>query len=70
MRYPLKTFCIECGDYRQYIVKQVEDFSDAEKTKRYKRAFCVDCGKEVYVPEIFDENVMIVRMDQKNGKKL
>lgn len=52
-------FCINCGCKQNYIIKSHMDtltvrnieFSYMEKT-----AYCSECGKEVYVPEINDYN--------------
>lgn len=55
-----KVFCEECREYVEYIVEQVQT-SAAVKGEEYvylgKTARCVDCGNEIYVPEINDFNL-------------
>lgn len=63
MKYPTTAFCTECRDFTEYTVRLSPSLAAVRGTKFIhfvyirKSAICAKCGKEVYVPEINDENV-------------
>ena len=54
----MKSFCVECGRHTEYklIWHPVETPSGSY---RELAAICLNCGKEVYIPEVNDVNVAI-----------
>lgn len=55
-----KTFCEECRKDVEYLMEVAElkgKLKGAEYKYIGKRAICTECGSEVYVAEIEDENL-------------
>ena len=60
MKGRLTAICTDCGCKTPYTVKShLEELTVREITFSYVEhsTYCTQCGKEVYVPEISDENV-------------
>ena len=53
-------FCINCGEKKSFTVKTSwQEISVRDITFSYQEqsAYCIDCGEEIYVPIINDNNV-------------
>jgi len=60
--YESKIYCINCGKKREYRIfdKLIHHVvRDTRFSCLEKQAFCIECGNQIYVPEINDENVEV-----------
>lgn len=56
----MKAFCEECSDYINYRIKEndrTKDIKGKEVEFKEKVAYCSDCGNEIFVSELRDENL-------------
>lgn len=62
----LRTFCVKCGEFRDYNIdlrrRTAEDRYGLIYDYPEIEARCRECGEEVYVPILNDQNV-VARMD-------
>ena len=59
-----RALCLNCGEYTEFGVVDVQTTTEFEgRTFTYTRkiALCKKCGQEVYVPEINEENLDLIR---------
>lgn len=57
----MKVFCVHCLKDEEYVTKKViaEDVFNGVKVKYIKTlAYCVDCGQEVYVEDLAENNIV------------
>jgi len=66
----MKAFCEECRDYANYQIKENERTKEIkDKVIKFKEkiAYCSECGSEIFVSELRDEN--LVAMDREYRMK-
>ncbi len=59
----MKAFCEECRDYVDYRIKEndrTKDIKGKEIEFIEKAAYCSDCGNEIFVSELRDENLAVM----------
>ena len=54
----MKVFCLECGRHTEYKIVW-HTVRTPSCSYRELAAICLDCGKDVYAPEVNDVNVGI-----------
>ena len=64
----MKTFCPECRKEVEYSINESIEEKEVRGLKfEYKaeRAYCCECGSEIFIPELHDENLKRINAAQK-----